>query len=563
MPPSFTTARAIAVGRRVVPWVVGPAVLLLRRDAVELAAPSACPGFLELISVGLLRLRPDVHVALVFDLLRVAIVTVGLAAFTAVVWRETRNVAVAIAIAAAIGFSPLFPAMLAPPWEAAAFALCAGAAWLAAPTRGRDGGKVIAIRVIAVAAIVVAGVLVPLWLLGGTTAAGCVLSSPSVQRVAHALDDVPWWLGPAALGLAAFGAFVDVSRSPRQTIVVTAGVAIVSVVLLWATPLSAPIALAPAVVVLWRFAASGLHDVVRAMGRGVPARMAAALLLLLVPALAASRRGTEERDDRVRPRGHELQTLRGMTRVLNLVPEATFVEEDATVDVLLRAANSGARRKAKPITVVAPTAEAVGRALSHQTVYAFPWRQDEFSLRGFVVEPLPAARGASDGAHALEGVAAITGRRRCQAVAPAWADFSGASDRIALSADSLAARGPAVILLGGKTAGAPQPDGWSLRTMRGFGFFTFDQQTAAGTERLAAEARATGLPLNHPLLDQPFVVRLNLHRTPRAPLALPVILGGAFPVGATRLDPNAANVGHLTVCDAPAIAVSSFAAAGQ
>ena len=563
MPSSSTTARAIAVGRRVVPFVVGPAVLLLRRDAVELAAPSACPGLLELISVGLLRLRPDVRVGLVFDLLRVAIVTVGLAAFTAVVWRETRNVAVAIAIAAAIGFSPLFPAMLAPPWEAAAFGVCAVAAWLAGATRARDRGKPIAIRVIAVAAIIVAGVLVPLWLLGGTTGSGCVLPSPSVGRVANALDDVPFWLGPAALGLAAFGAFVDVSQSPRRTIAVTAVAAIVSVVLLWATPLSAPIALAPALVVLWRFAASGLRDVVQAIGPGALARVAAALLLLLVPALAASRRGTDERDDRVGPRGHELQTLRSMTRVLNLVPQATFVEEDATVDVLLRAANVGARRTAKPITVVAPTAEAVGRALSSQPVYAFPWRQDDLSLRGFVVEPVPAARSASDSAHALDGVAAITGRRRCQAVEPAWADFSGASDRIALSADSLAARGPAVILLGGKTAGTPQPDGWSPRTMRGFGFFTFDQQTAAGTERLAAEARATGLPPNHPLLDQPFVLRLNLHRTPRAPLALAVILGGAFPVGATRLDPNAANVGHLTVCDAPAIAVSSFAAAGQ
>jgi hypothetical protein len=299
------------------------------------------------------------------------------------------------------------------------------------------------------------------------------------------------------------------------------------------------------------------------MGRGALARLAAALLLLLVPALAASRRGTEERDDRVGPRGHERQTLRGMTRVLNLVPQATFVEEDATVDVLLRAANFGTRRRAKPITVVPPTAEAVGRALSSQPVYAFPWRQDDLSLRGFVVEPFATGGGATDSAHSLEGVAAITGRRRCQAVEPAWADFSGASDRIALSADSLAARGPAVILLGGKTAGAPQPDGWSPRTLRGFGFFTFDQLTPAGTERLTAEARATGLPTNHPLLDQPFVVRLNLHRTPRAPLALAVILGGAFPVGATRLDPNAANVGHLTVCDAPAIAVSSFAGAGQ
>ena len=563
MPSSFTTARAIAVGRRVVPFVVGPAVHLLRHDVVELAAPSGCPGLLELISVALLRLRPDVRVGLVFGLLRVAIVTLGLAAFTALVWRETRNVAVAIAIAATIGFSPLFPAMLAPPWEAAAFAVCAVAAWLACATRTRDRRTPIAVRMIAVIAVAAAVVVVPLWLLGATSAGRCVLPSPSVQRVADALADVPWRLGPAALGLAAFGAFVDLSRSPRRTLLETAAVAIASVVLLWAAPLGAPVALAPALVVLWRFAASGLHDVVRSMGRGALARTGAALLLVLVPALAAARRGTEERDDQVAPRGHEQQTLRGMTRLLNLVPVATFVEEDATVDVLLRAANVGARRKAKPITMVAATPEAVGRALSSQAVYAFPWRQNDLSLRGFVVEPIPAARVGSDGAHGLDGVAAISGRRRCQAVGPAWADFSGASDRIALSADSLAARGPAVILLGGQAAGSPHPDGWSPRTLRGFGFFTFDQLTASGTERLVAEVRASGLPPSHPLLDQPFVVRLNLHRTPRAPLALPVILGDAFPVGATRLDPNAAAVGHLTVCDAPAIAVSAFAGAGQ
>src|SRR4051812_5912713 len=567
LPSSFTAARAIAVGRRVVPWVVGPAVLLLRRDVVELAAPSVCPGLLELITVGLVRLRPDVRVRLVFDLLRVAIITVGLAAFTAFVWRETRNIAVAIAVAAAIGFSPLFPAMLAPPWEAAAFGVCAVVAWLAASMRVRGRRRPVAVRAIAVAALVTAAVVVPPWLLGRTanpqTLAACVLPPAAAQRVADAVAAVPWWLGPAALGLAVLGVFVDISRSPRRTILVTAAGAIASIVLLWALPLSAPVALAPALVVLWRFTASGLHDVIQAMGRSVLARVAAAALLVLLPALAASRRGSEERDDQVRPRGHEQQTLRGMTRLLNLVPQATFVEEDATVDALLRAANAGGRRRAKPITVIAPTADAVGRALSSQTVYAFPWRQDDLSLRGFVVEAVPSVRVTSDSAHTLDGVAAVTGRRRCQAVEPAWADFSGASDRIALSADSLAARGPAVILLGGKTAGGPQPDGWSPRTVRGFGFFTFDQLTPAGTERLAAEARATGLPSNHPLLGEPFVVRLNLHRTPRAPLALPVILGGSFPVGATRLDPAAVNVGHLTICDAPAIAVSSFAAGDQ
>lgn len=564
MPSSFTAARALAVGRRVVPWVVGPAVLLLRRDLVELARPSACPGVLELIAVGLVRLQPSLRVGLVFDLLRAAIVTGALAAFTAIVWRETKNIAVATAAAAAIGLSPLFPATLAPPWEAAAFGVCAVTVWLAGSTGVGGSRRSVARRSIAVGVLVAAAVFVPAWLLGGMTGAqsACVLPYGSGQRAADAVAAVPFWLGPAGLGLAAFGAFVELSRSSRRTAAVVGAVAIASLVLS-ALQLSAPIALAPALVILWGFAASGLNDVVQSMGYGAAGRVGAATMLLLLPVLAASRRGTEERDDRVRPRGHERQTLRGMTRVLNLVPNATFVEEDATVDVLLRAASFGGRRKAKPITVIPPTADAVGRALASQTVYAFPWRQDEFSLRGFVVDPLSPLRGGADGAHALEGVAAITGRRRCQAVEPAWADFSGASDRIALSADSVAARGPAVILLGGKGAGDPQPDGWSPRTVRGFSFFRFDQLTGAGTERLIAEARATGLPSSHPLLDQPFVLRLNLHRTPRAPLVLPVVLGGSFPVGATRLDPDAANVGHLTVCDAPAIAVSSFAPGGQ
>lgn len=565
MPSSFTAARALAVGRRVVPWVVGPAVLLLRRDVVELAPPSPCPGVLELISVGLVRLQPDFRVGLVFDLLRAAIVTGALAAFTAIVWRETKNIAVAITAAVAIGLSPLFPPTLAPPWEAAAFAVCAVGAWLAGSTGGGGSRGSVTRRSIALVVLVAAAVLVPAWLLAGTTGAqsACVLPRYPAQGAGDAVATVLFWLGPAALGLAAFGAFVELSRSPQRFAAVIGAAAIASVVLLSALQLSAPVALAPALVLLWWLAAAGLNGVVQSMGHGAIARVGAAMMLLLLPALAASRRGTEERDDWVRPRGHEHQTLRGMTRVLNLVPNAIFVEEDATVDVLLRAASFGGRRRSKPITVVPPSAAAVAGALATQTVYAFPWRQDEFSLRGFVVDPFSPLHGSADAAHALEGVAAITGRRRCQPVEPAWADFVGASDRIALSADSVAARGPAVILLGGNTAGDPQPDGWSPRTVRGFGFFRFDQLTRAGTERLIAEARATGLPANHPLLDQPFVLRLNLHRTPRAPLALPVVLGGSFPVGAARLAPDAANVGHLTVCDAPAIAVSPFAPAGQ
>ena len=96
--------------------------------------------------------------------------------------------------------------------------------------------------------------------------------------------------------------------------------------------------------------------------------------------------------------------------------------------------------------------------------------------------------------------------------------------------------------------------------LRGFGYFSFNQLTPAGTDRLRAEARAIGLPPHHPILAEPFVIRFNLHRTPRASLTLPVALGAPFPVGVVKLDEAAVDTGRLTVCDAPLVAISPLPA---
>jgi hypothetical protein len=86
------------------------------------------------------------------------------------------------------------------------------------------------------------------------------------------------------------------------------------------------------------------------------------------------------------------------------------------------------------------------------------------------------------------------------------------------------------ICLGGATAAQPVPDGWPERTTRGFLFALFDQREGKRSDRLMAEARGLGLSTQHAALAEPFVVRLTLHRTPRAPLALPIALGAAPPV---------------------------------
>jgi hypothetical protein len=555
--PSFTAVRLIPVARRTVPWLIGPAVLVLRGGSLELADPSACPGFLELLSIAALRTRPDLRVGTWFGLLQLIVMAAALAAFAGLLRRRT-ILAIALATTTAVGLSPLFPAALAPPWEAAAFGLCAAAALVATPDDPRRSSWVVAL-----AALTIAVCLIPLWLLAGslsaTTFAACAVPRMSATRAVEIARATAWWLGPFALALVALGGFAEWQRGAWRRGAVAVVVAIAGTALVSGTPMSPAVAVAPVAVLLWWLAGLGLDELVAAIGTRPSARIVGALVLVLVPALAASRRVTEERDDWVRPRGHDQQTLRRTTIVLNLVPqEATFVQEDATVDVLLRAAVFGGRRRAKPISVVAPQRDAVAQALESRTVFAYPRRQEDLSLRGFVVDQTAAARLAADNSRQLEGIAAVTGHRLCQIVGRSFADFSGTSDRIALSADSESARGPAVIYLGGTTAGAPGPDGWSPRMLRGFGFFTFDQLTPAGSERLRAEARAAGLPLTHPILAEPFVVRLNLHRTPRAPLGLPVVLGASFDIGLVKLEEGAADTGRLTVCDAPRVALSTL-----
>ncbi len=605
------SARLISVGHRAIPWLVGPAALLIRGRAVELTGPTACPGLLELISIAAVRLNPDLRVGQLFDLLHAVVIVLALAAFVELVCRQTRNTAVAAVTGLAVGLSPLFASTLSPPWEAAAFAVCAAAALLTGSRFARRLDSSWVFVLFSLAILLTGALLVPPWLVvaasgafvtgvmawprvnhsgrwiaGVTAAAGlallalvilnlsrpdvlagssswhalaaCALPRPSAASTMAYVSTIGWWFGPFALALAVLGAFVEAPRAGWRRSVLTAGIGLVCLVLAAGAAMNAPVALAPLVVALWCLAASGLGEVVNAMGRGPFRRVAAALVLLLLPTLEASRRVTEERDDWVRPRGHETQTLRHTTAMLNLVAQgATFVEEDSTVDVVLRASVFGGRRRSKPFTVVAPRPDAIAHALVGRAVYAFPRRQEDLSLRGFVIEPLTAAGlRRNDGRQAIEGLAAITATRRCQIAGDTWADLTGASGRIAISADSETARGPVVIYLGGATAVEPRPDGWPPRTTRGFHFFTFDQLTGTRSDRLLAEARDTGLTSEHPVLAEPFIIRLTLHRTPRAPLALAVTLGASFPIGVAKLERGGADVGHLTVCDAPAVPIS-------
>jgi hypothetical protein len=248
--------------------------------------------------------------------------------------------------------------------------------------------------------------------------------------------------------------------------------------------------------------------------------------------------------------------------VLNVVPaNATFAEEDATIDLLMRAAVFGGRRAGKPFTIAPRRRDVIKSALDRGPVYAFPHGQEDLSQRGFVIEPVARiGRSRDDSDKTVDGLAAITGTRPCQVVGERWVDLAGigATGRIAMSGDSESAYGPIVLYLGGLMAGEAAPDGWPLRATRGFRAGTFDRKTEAHVDRLLAEARVRELS-DREVFASPYVTRLTLNRTPRAPLTLGILLGASRPVGVAKgeyFDPSPSS--HLTICDAPPVRSIQF-----
>jgi hypothetical protein len=325
--------------------------------------------------------------------------------------------------------------------------------------------------------------------------------------------------------------------------------------------LDLPIVLAPCIVGVWWLAASGLREIVSTLNSRQLSRAVGILLLVLLPALQIARFNADERDDWARPSGHEQATLRQVTAGLNSVlPGALFVEEDASVELLLRAAAFTGRRALKPFTVGSRETASVSQALRRRAaVYAFPNARKELNVRGFTSAPVEVAVRLPGGGRArVSGISAITGEQPCQIVGNTWVDVAknSADGRIALVADSETVYGPLTIFLGGATAVMPKPDGWPPRATRGFRLAVFDQHPGERSQRLADEARDLGLPADHPVLAAPFVVRLMLHRTPRAPLALPVTLGTGFPMAVAKLQSESVGAGALRLCDAPVVDIA-------
>jgi hypothetical protein len=611
--------RTITLGHRVLPWAVGAAVLILRGRSLELVPPSPCPGVLELVSIAAVTTWPDLTTGALFGTLHAVTLVIGVAAFVALAARATSNICVAAATGLAVGLGPFFPATLAPPWEAAAFAVCAagGLVMTRRPDRPARQSCSFALRVsglallaalivppwTALAAMVAGVILAPalpwsgragrglaafLWAAGiallvlavlnwvrpdalsGSLAwrspEACVVPWPTAPPVSRGADIVRvfgWIVGPLALALAVLGAAAQVRPAGRRRAVTIAVIGLACLALTATGATDPRITLAPWVVGLWWFVAAGLRKTLDVAGRGTAARVVGVFLLLLLPTLEGVRRAADDRDNEVRPHGHENATLRQVDAMLDIVPAgAAFAEEDASLDVLLRGSALTGRYASKGIKVVPLRFETIGFARRTGPVYAFPRGRKDLEDRGFITEPVPVRRRrGNDVRERIDGLSIIVGTRRCRMAQNGWVDVGDAlvNGRITLVAGSEAARGPVVLYLGGSTAAVPpSPDGWPTMAAPGFVIATFDQRTSSGTSALAADARSFGLPLEHPVLAAPFVVRMELGRTPRAPFALPVLLGASYQVGVTKLERDGMRTGDIMVCDAPPIGIASF-----
>ena len=595
------TDRARRIGRHALLWLAGPVVLIVHDRTAALAAPTRCAAAFDLLAIAILRRWPELSVGQFLAGLQPVIVVLALGLLAEYCDRATRALPVALTIAVMFGVSPPMASYLALPTAALATGVCAAAA-LAIRRLVTDTRAGLAEFACAVAALAAGAVLVPSWTVACTVAvlaaigwrsaraardrfhiAGAiaitalVVAAPlAILSVTHmpaigdrgswygctiptaALDSVwrsetvsalLWMIGPIAVALAALGLAVALSHAAAYVI------AAVGIIILATLPASAArleVALAPVIVAAWCAAAVGLHEIVTMMRRARQGWIAVTLLLCGLPGLELARVRADERDDRVRPHSQERASLAAVTSLLNLVPSGSLlVEEDASIDLLLRAAVIGGRRSSKPFAVVPSDHDSVARALETATVWAFPSGQHRLSLRGFAIEDRSDQR--------MHGLARVASARACRELGASLVDLSaeGAHGRIAVVATHELDNGPVVLYFGGATGYEPGPDDWPPRVRTGFAVTVFDRRSPANLTLPEAELNDTPLR-QQPIAAMPFIARIVVKRTPRSPLELPIVLGPPSPIGLGRLAADASTTDRISVCDAPPIRVSIF-----
>ncbi len=528
-----------------------------------LSDPSGCPGLVDWLLIVVLRSVPTMAIGSLLWWTHAAMVLAATTGFWILVRRQGAHPLVAAGLAAGFAFTLPFAFALTPTpvgaYAAATLVLCcirphAPPAWSSASLLSTMGLALFALMAPAMAlpAGVAAGLLV--WIdrrgTGVTRRAAAAIAAamatviapsllmaavpgppPLVEATVPVLGCVPALLtggatafgdgyrlvldstGPLVLTLALFGAFADRTRAGDPRVWVIAALAAVSLLISSEGDSGAA---APALVSAWVLAAAGVGALARAsLARG--ARPVAAWTLgLAIPLLTWAATSRQPVDPDETPLGHESLSRTSFARLLGTLPDkSALVEEDAVSELLLRSLDGWWQATGKDLALVPRDADAIRAALRTRGVYALPRAQRSLQHRGVRL---------SDGGLLANGAATVLSSTPCAALAGSWMALPDADGLrgFAVVAGAKPARGPFLIYAGGHAALDPAPADWPPRTRRGFFAEGFTTATEDERARLGEALARDGAPADRPVMESPFVVRLELWRTPDAPLALAV-----------------------------------------
>ncbi len=437
-------------------------------------------------------------------------------------------------------------AALAPPLALPLAALAAGVAWQS------RADEALTSRVVRPAAAA-AGVLGVAWLamavapgLPPGTAQSCLV--PGTAAIAGPAGSVRLLLlslGPYIGALAVLGAFsaVEARRAARSWLAASTYAAVPLVAALW-SPLPSLTMLAPAAVGAWALASVGVRRVLDATQPGIGGRLAAAGLLLLLPVFQVLPWRDEMPAD-LRPSGHERLSSRDVAARLAAVPPgATIAREELVVDTLVAVETRWRTAADATLTSVDPFRPAPS------PLFAFPRTTRGLQSRGF----------AADGPPLAPGLQPLAWRGGCTVIGPRWRDVPDL--RAAASLSVVAARpderGPIVLYLGFDERPSIAPREWSRVERRGFHVALYDVADPGHRERLANDLAYDDASSSVPDGASPFVVRLELYRTPISSEALTIDLGLAPAWARAQVVPTATPRTY-GVCPAFPRPVSGFA----
>ncbi|MEO8482598.1 MAG: hypothetical protein ABI634_10340 [Acidobacteriota bacterium] len=491
-----------------------------------------CAGLPELITFGLAHLTPTLPISFWMSWLDAGLLFCGIALTTRLAQRVAGSVFAGTAAGAALGAWVI---------AAPAFTLLFGAGPLMAVVafsflldEPRDRRLHLAVTLAVVAAIwpsmtLACALVVILASRGvrpsnaagliGACAIGAVAAivhwaasgaAPAVTLVSCLIPDRTLMLttvsaaassaGPYVCILAVFGAFsrrADIRLWPAMAVavLVAGSLAVVQ-----------PPGPAVLAVLLCLAAAAGLSETARICRPGPGGRVAAVVLVVLVPILAwqSLLAATRPQVD-ARTFGHDRLSL-ALTRriVAALPPDARVLSEDAVADVLIKT-SSGPHL---PIEVP----EIAGALSRGSRVFALPLAQRELGQLGYRLDDL------------MGGVAEVHAGAECRGVTSEWRNVP---DLDAVPAFTMVARtpaeaGPVVVYASFDVRPRLSADEWPAVAMRGFYTTVYDLGSAGDRAHLAQDVSDDKAPAERIGRERAFVARLELWRTPTAPLRLTV-----------------------------------------